>query len=250
MDNSHSPQDNHPDKQTLINSIFDSLHLTLLHYCFWFHETEHQLGLEKAIEADAIVWDQILATTIRRIAEGMGVPVKNGVPASICDLDEKELSDLALEMSKNWVACDGFWFQTIEHNYDYEMLTTKRINDSNWVRFSQVEAKMIMRRFNLPENGGLPVLREALQHRQYARVSKYTVEEDQGKLILTINRCRVQDARKRRGLPDYDCKSSGVSEYRWFARGVDPRIKVRCLGCPPGNHPQEWWCRWEFYLEN
>jgi hypothetical protein len=239
-----------PDKQTLINLILDSLHLTLLHYGLWFHETEHQLGLKTAIEADAAVWDKVLTSTIKRLADGMNTPLKKGIPEMLYNLSEEELADLSLEMSKNWVACDGVWFQTIEQNYDYEMQTAKRINDTNWVRFSQVEAKTIMRRFNLPENGGLAVLKEALKYRQYGRVCKYETAESPGKLIYKISECRVQIARKRRGLPDYNCKSSGVSEYTWFAEGVDPRIKVRCLACPPDAHPEEWWCGWEFALES
>jgi len=239
-----------PDKQTIINQIFDSLHLTILHYGIWFHETEHQLGLNKAIEADAAVWDKVIAATMKRIAEGLDMPLKNDIPEALSNLSEEELNDLSMEMCKNWVACDGFWFQNIEHNFDTEMLTTKRINDSNWVRFSQIEAKTIVRRFNLPENGGLDVLKEALKYRQYGRICKFTIEEFPGKLIYKISDCRVQTARKRRGLPDYNCKSSGVSEYTWFAAGIDPRIKVRCLACPPEAHPEEWWCGWEFTLES
>jgi hypothetical protein len=235
-----------PDKQVLINQFFDAIHLTMLHYGLWFRETEHQLGLEEAIASDAIVWDKVLDTTLKRIAEGLKIPLVKGVPKVLFNLSKEELTELTGEMSKNWVACDGFWFQHIEQNYDYQMFTTKRINDTNWVRFSQIEAKMIMRRFNLPENGGLPVLKEALQHRQYARICKYTIEDFPDKLTLKINECRIQDARKRHGLADYNCKSSGIAEFIWFAKGIDPRIKVSCIACPPDSHPKEWWCGWEF----
>jgi len=222
----------------------------MLHYGLWFRETEHQLGLEKAIAADAVVWDKVLTATIKRIAGGMKSPLKGGLPAALQKLSTAELSDLADEMCKNWVACDGFWFQTIEHNYDYEMLTAKRINDTNWARFSNIEAKMIMRRFNLPAAGGLKVLKEALTHRQYARIGKYEFEESADRLIFRINYCRVQAARKKRGLADYNCKSSGVAEYSYFAAAVDPSIKVSCIACPPDPHPKAWWCSWEFTLKN
>jgi len=237
-----------PDKKQLLQLIFDSLHLTLLHYGLWFHETEHQIGLDKAIEADFQVWDQFLQTTLSRVTQTLNISLVGDIPEPLYNLTEKQLNDLSLEMCKNWVACDGIWFQTIEKNYDYEMFTTKRINDTNWVRFSRIEAGLIMKRLNLPPNGGLKALREALPHRQYSRICKFELEELPDSLILRINECRVQEARKKRGLPDYNCKSSGVAEYSYFAHAIDPRIKLRCLVCPPDKHPQEYWCAWEFTI--
>jgi hypothetical protein len=61
--------------------------------------------------------------------------------------------------------------------------------------------------------------------------------------------CRVQAARKRRGLPDFPCKPVGLIEYSGFARTIDPRISTRCLACPPDPHPPDIWCAWEFTLE-
>ena len=60
--------------------------------------------------------------------------------------------------------------------------------------------------------------------------------------------CRVQAARKRKGLPDYPCKSAGMVEYPAFARTIDSRIRTECVGCPPDDHPAEWFCAWKFTL--
>ena len=236
------------DKETLITLFFDYLHLTLLHYGLWFRETEHQLGLEKAMAAEAQAWEKILAVTIQRLSKHFDIPLQGGFPQALYDFNTKDLINLLTEMSKNWVACDGIWFQTIENGYDYEMFTTKRINDTNWVRFSPIEAKMIMRRFNIPENGGLAALKESLKYRQYALINKHEIIDEGDKLIYRNVDCRIQAARKRRGLTDYPCKSSGVAEYTGFTAAIDPRIQVRCLGCPPDKHPQDWWCAWEFTM--
>jgi hypothetical protein len=64
-----------------------------------------------------------------------------------------------------------------------------------------------------------------------------------------MRECRVQTMRKKKGLPDYPCKSVGIEEYSHFAKAVDPRIKTRCVACPPDAHPEEYWCAWEFTLE-
>ena len=53
-----------------------------------------------------------------------------------------------------------------------------------------------------------------------------------------MNDCRVQAARKRKGLADYPCKSGGLVEYRSFAETIDPRIRTSCIACPPDDHPR------------
>lgn len=237
------------DKRTLIDLLFDSVHLTMLHYALWFREAEHQIGLDKAIMADDTVWKQVLPTIIGRLAERLRLPIKDGTLASLTNLSKEDLVVLLEDMGKNWLACDGIWFQTIEKDYDYEMYTAKRINDTNWIRFSYIEAKMIMKRLNLPENSGIPALKEALKYRQYALINQHeTVEISDNKIVFQINDCRVQSARKRKGLPDYACKSGGIAEYSRFAEAIDPRIKTKCISCPPDPHPDEWWCAWEFEM--
>lgn len=238
------------DKRTLIDLFFDSLHLVMLHYGLWFRETEHQIGLDKAIIADGIVWKQLLPIIIKRIAQRLEIPMEDDGLALLTSMSKEGLSNLLEDMGKNWLAADGIWFQAVERNYDYEMYTAKRINDTNWVRFSYIEAKMIMRRLNLPENGGISVLKEALKYRQYALVNKQEIVEiSDNKIIFRMNDCRVQSARKKKGLPDYPCKSAGIVEYSRFAEAIDPKIKTRCVACPPDMHPDEWWCAWEFEIE-
>lgn len=60
--------------------------------------------------------------------------------------------------------------------------------------------------------------------------------------------CRVQEARHRKGLPDFPCMSVGTVEFEMFTRTVDPRTHVRCLYCPP-EAPENKYCGWEFTLE-
>jgi len=77
-----------------------------------------------------------------------------------------------------------------------------------------------------------------------------SVVEEGDAVILYMNQCRVQEARKRKGLADYPCKSAGLVEYTYFARGIDARIHTECLGCPPDQHPDEWYCAWRFTLKD
>ncbi|MFC2017060.1 DUF6125 family protein [Chloroflexota bacterium] len=237
------------DKKALIESIFDSLHLITIHYGLWFRETEHQLGLDKAIEVDDMVWKRVFPIMLDRITKRLKIPTRDGIPESLANATKEDIVELLTDMGKNWLANDGVWFQTIENNFDYEMYNAKRINDTCWVRFSYIEAKRIMKRLHLPERGGIPALKQALGYRLYALINKQEIiDVSENKIVFRMNKCRVQSARKRAGLPDYPCKSGGVVEYARFAEGIDPRIKTTCIGCPPDPHPKEWYCAWEFTL--
>ena len=93
-------------------------------------------------------------------------------------------------------------------------------------------------------------LKKALSYRMYAFINVQSIaEETENSFVFRMNDCRVQAARKRKGLDDYPCKSGGMSEYPTFARTIDPRIRTECIGCPPDPHPDEWFCAWRFTLE-
>jgi len=239
-------------KEELIRLISDSLRAVVTHYGLWFRETEHQLAdLDKAIEIEDEVWENVLTSLFRRVAGRLGINLRKvgrlEIPEPIYEMSKEELTKLWDDIAKSWLACDGFWFQAVERKYGMD--TAKRVNDTCWVRFSYIEAKRIKKRLNLPEYGGIEALKKALKFRQYARINKQEiVEVDKNKIIFRMNECRVQVARKRKGLPEYPCKSAGIVEYTRFAEGIDPRIRTRCIACPPDPHPDEWWCAWEFEL--
>ena len=167
-----------------------------------------------------------------------------------CAGSGEELDDLDLieKLSINWLANDGIWFQAVEKRFG--MGDAKRCNDTCWTRYSPYEAARIKRLLNLPEQGGIPSLQQALSLRMYAFINTQSIEiVDEHCLIFYMNDCRVQAARKRKGLPDYPCKSAGMVEYPAFARTIDARIRTECVGCPPDPHPDGWFCAWKFFID-
>lgn len=155
---------------------------------------------------------------------------------------------LVEDLAKRWLAHDGLWFQAVENDHGMD-LAIKADTDA-WARFSPLEAKRIMKFFNIPANGGIPALKEALGLRLYAFINKQEIiDVDENRIIFRMNNCRVQAARNRKNLPDFPCKSVGIVEYTTFAQAIDPRIKTRCIACPPDEHPPEYHCAWEFWIE-
>jgi hypothetical protein len=227
--------------------IMDLIHRTMVHHTLWFSEVEHQLGLPRALELMDEAWRKSYPVHMKRLADIFGFDLKNGVPATLLSRNKDELLKITEDLSKSWLAGDGFWFQTVETHYNME--EAKRSNDSCWVKFSPFEAVSIKKFLGLPEFAGLEGLKKALRFRLYAFINLQTIVDDtQQSIIFQMNDCRVQSARKRKGLADYPCKSVGLVEYRTFAETIDARLRTECLGCPPDEHPQDWFCRWRFYL--
>ena len=162
-------------------------------------------------------------------------------------LSKEELVRIITDDAKNWLAHDGVWFQSLEKKFG--MAVAVDIDTDAWRLFTVIEAKRIMERLGLKPGGGIPALVECLKHRFYARLNlQQCIEVSEERAVFRMIDCRVQSARKRKGLPDHPCKSVGIVEYSGFANTIDPRIQTRCLACPPDVHPEEFWCAWEFTL--
>jgi hypothetical protein len=166
----------------------------------------------------------------------------------IASLPKEELLKLIEVYAKNWLAHDGCWFLAAEEKYG--MQAAIELDARSWERFAATEARRIMKTFQIPENGGLKALEKALSYRLYAPMNLQKVEwTDQGTMIFHMVTCRVQDARRRKGLPDFPCKPVGVVEFSTFARTVDERIETTCVGCPP-DQVTDFTCGWEFKLKD
>ena len=161
---------------------------------------------------------------------------------------KEELLGFLEDAAKNWLAHDGLWFLAVEDEFDMEMAI--QLDARAWEKFTVIEARRIMRRLGMEPGGGLEALKKALGYRLYAFLNvQEAIQVDEQTLLFRMNDCRVQSARKRKGLPDFPCKPVGLVEYTGFAQTIDPRIHTRCIACPPDSHPDDYWCAWEFTLE-
>ncbi|MCX7680394.1 MAG: DUF6125 family protein [Anaerolineae bacterium] len=162
---------------------------------------------------------------------------------------KEELVAMLEDAARNWLAHDGLWFLAAEEAYGMEAAI--ELDVRAWEGFTVIEARRIMQRHGIAAGGGLEALERALGYRLYAYINRQEiVRVDEQTLLLRMNECRVQEARRRKGLADFPCQPVGLVEYAGFARTIDPRISTRCLICPPDSRPDEYWCAWEFRLEH
>lgn len=165
----------------------------------------------------------------------------------LANLTKEELIRIIVDDAKNWLAHDGLWFQAVERSHGMEAAIDA--DREAWRYFTVIEAKRIMERLGLQSGGGISALVEALQHRLYARLNlQDVIEQSENRVVFRMLDCRVQSARKRKGLADHPCKSVGIVEYSEFAKAIDSRLRTRCIACPPDAHPDDYWCAWEFTL--
>ena len=164
------------------------------------------------------------------------------------DLSKDTLLKIIDMYAKAWQAMDGAYFLSLEKEFGMDVAI--QMDKEAWRIFSPIEARRIMQTMDIDENGGLEALEKALNYRVYAVLNTQMSEwKDEKTLVFTMESCRIQVARNRKGLPDFPCKQVGLIEYEEFAKTIDPRIKSRCIFCPPDPHPENAYCKWEFSLE-
>ncbi len=246
FEDAKSPDDlNHEETAHFVLDLF---HRIMIHHVLWFNEVRHQMGEEKALKILHSASKKNYEIQMQHLSKTLGFEMKDGIPAPLLAMDSESLDQLKDRLAKNWLVNDGVWFQTVE--FSEGMNDAKRCNDSCWARFSPFEASSIKELLGLADAPGLEGLKRALGFRVYGSINTQSiVEEEPNSFVFQMNNCRVQAARKRRGLDDYPCKSAGLVEYKYFARAIDPRITTECIGCPPDDHPEEWFCAWKFNLE-
>lgn len=234
-------------KTEIVKQILDFYHRSIMHYAIWYNEAQHQFGREEAQKIMEEVYAKSRTIQMKRLGKVLGFDVEDGLPTPLLELPEEKLHELRKAVAVNWLANDGVWFQGVE--FTRGMNDAKRINDSSWAQFSPFEAWSVKQMLGLKEHPGLEGLKKALQFRLYAFINEQSfAEETENSFVFRMNDCRVQSARKRKGLADYPCKSGGLVEYATFAKGIDSRIKTECICCPPDEHPEEYYCAWRFSL--
>lgn len=238
------------DKNTIKNEvelILDFMHLLIMHHAIWFAQAQKIFGHEKALDFLGDVLKKSRDLQLNRIAKTLGFETEDGLPSGLLRLPDEKLKALRDAVAVNWLANDGIWFQAIE--FKQGITDAKKCNDASWGEFSPLEAWSVKQYLRLPDNPGLEGLKKALGFRLYAFINKQSIHDDGPyAFIFRMDDCRVQSARKRKGLDDYPCKSGGLVEYTSFATAIDPRIKTQCICCPPDKHPEEYYCAWRFSI--
>jgi len=233
--------------ERLAELIVNMLHQIMVHHTLYFMEVEHQFGMQKALEVMNNAWKTSYTVQMKRLARTLGFELDNNLPTQLAVMPRDMLLSVIKSLGANWLAGDGIWFQAVEKHLT--MLDAQRCAGASIMRYCTFEAWSIKQFLGLPAEAGLDGLKRALRFRLYHQINTQTIiDESAHSVVFQMNECIVQVTRKKKGLEDYPCKSTGIQEYRSFAQTIDPRIATECIGCPPDDHPDEWYCAWRFTL--
>ena len=141
-------------------------------------------------------------------------------------------------------AVDGLYYLGIEENWGTQAATD--IDANVWKVMGKIEARKIKQLFDFKKND-IPSLMKALNYSGWTldlEDKEIIVEKDKG--IIRNVKCRVQNTRLSKGLPEFGCKAVRFGFLKSFAKEFNPDIEVVCNVCPPDKHPDDLWCEWIF----
>lgn len=167
---------------------------------------------------------------------------------SLDNLSNEQLKELVQIYARNIYALDGVWFQSIEQK---EGMDAAMLHDRNaWRRFTETEARRIKNFLALPDQAGLDGLEKALRIR-FSALANPQVEliNENDSLIYRVVDCRVQTARKKKGMEYHPCKSVGIIEHAYFAKIIDERIDCETISCFPDVTDNLCACSWRFTIK-
>lgn len=149
-------------------------------------------------------------------------------------------------LSKNFLTLDGYWFLGVERKFGIE--TAIELDRDAWESYAISEAKRIKELLGITE-GTISDLERALHLICFSPSSGVRTEVLDGRLIMTVTKCRPQHARTRDGRGEFACKPVGLAHLSTFAKTINPKFETECSIAPPDPHPEGIWCRWEFRIK-
>lgn len=140
---------------------------------------------------------------------------------------------------------DAFWFLKAEKALNLKV--AEKLDEDVWSTIGTYMARDIKHRFKISMKGIDAVL-EALSYNPWATITKYVVQKEKDKTVLSIPICPPQIARQKHGKNEFLCKNMHMKFFTNFGKEIDDQVKVNCLFAPPDPHPKDVWCKWEFTL--
>lgn len=159
------------------------------------------------------------------------------------DMDADGLRQYLEFLLWHYRVVDGFWFLYVEEERD--RAAAEQLNERVWERVSKLAARDLVKRFDISERG-LEGFAKLLSLYPWRVLLGYQLEKSHEVLVLTVPECATQQARRSRGLPEYECREMHRREFVQLAEVVDPLIEVSCDFAPPGERPEGCDCRWRF----
>jgi len=164
----------------------------------------------------------------------------------LAEMPREKLLDLFFLQIRNIWRVDGLYFLGIEKRFGAQSAT--EIDRECWDAMARLEARSLGKVLELRADT-IDSFMTLLRNSSWALdVAEKEVETSSDKGVFRVVECRTQKTRIAKGLGEFPCKTVRQGYLESFASELNPGIQVRCMTCPPDEHPYGTWCEWEFTM--
>ncbi len=160
-------------------------------------------------------------------------------------LSKTELLDYIDMFQKNWWNLQNNYMLYINTEYGEEAAV--KADGTCFTANAKVQMYRLRKMFGLKDD--LPSLMDAIVLSTIWANCDYDLTKiDNEKFRIKVTNCYQQVRRLEDGMGELPCKPAGIAICEAAAEVINPRAKVKCLVCPPDEHPQDVWCEWEYEI--
>ncbi len=158
-------------------------------------------------------------------------------------MSKEQLIELFKLSAQLMLTIDGLWFVEAEKVMGID--TTMKLDEGVWRQFGTLEANRMKKFLGVESVATLEdVCKTVLLSPMWVSVGPQA-EIENDRCYLSVTNCLPQKARIKKDLRELPCKSMGSAYFEGFGPGLNPGLKYRCIFCPPDEHPNHVWCKWE-----
>jgi hypothetical protein len=159
-------------------------------------------------------------------------------------LAKKRLLELFNFQIRNIWRVDGLYFLGIEKEFGTQ--AASRIDEECWKVMGALEARQL-KEILRTKQWSIPKIMEALALTSWALDQRNKdVQVSKDRALFRVLSCNTQLTRIGKGLTEFPCRPVREGYLKAFVQELNPSITVTCKTCPPGAHPENVWCEWEF----
>jgi hypothetical protein len=163
-------------------------------------------------------------------------------------LSKDQLIELAKLYGRLALTNDGLWFLSVEHLAGTDEAI--KMDEGVWGRYGKAEGRLLKKFLSIDAAYTLEELCKIyLLTPIFANLGGRAEIRD-GKCYFSVTDCHPQKARVSKGLGEFPCKGVGKAYFEGLLKELNPDIMFQCLVCPPDEHPEDLWCKWEAWFQS
>jgi hypothetical protein len=184
-----------------------------------------------------------ISTAINNFQKGTIMALSRLQSERLSKLSKSELLDYIDMLQRNWWNLQNNYILYLNNTYGEEAAV--QADAHCFPANAKVQMYRLKKMFGLKHDLGS--LKEAMILSTIWANSEYDIRDvDEEKFRIQVTTCHQQVRRLEEGLGEIPCKPSGIAICEAAARVINPAAVVRCVVCPPDEHPDAVWCEWEF----